>query len=134
MNENICYKNHDKIVKIYKFLQSSNGKKVFKEKIKMLNENRNDVLIILKHNWQIYSHLIKTIKDICKKIIKNRLVGMITMMYVKNICAKLDRIHNANDLHKFIYEVINHTKFYNIVVWFYGILSDKSKCIKLFRS
>lgn len=132
MDKDICYKNHNKIVKIYRFLKSKNGRKIFNQKIKLLNDNKSCLLLIFKDNWNVYSKLVKVIHNICINIIEHKMVGMLTRFYIKNMCATIDKINNPIDLHKFVYLMINHPNFYETLLWFYGTLSDKTKCVELF--
>lgn len=130
MNHNICYKNHDKIVKIHKFLKSKKGKNIFHQKIKLLNHNDSKTVLyqIIKKNWKDYFNIIKQIKKICKNIIKLPNIQAGIKFYAINLHHTLSKINTPKKLHNFIYKLINHKSFYDSIVSLYKILSDKKKC------
>lgn len=132
----ICYKNHNKIVKIYNYLNSNIGKKNFQNKIKYLKEPQNKLilLVIFKQNWNQYYKLIKIIKDICLRITKYQLSNPMIQKFVIKLYKSLDKINDPINLHKFIYQLLNDKTLYNKLIDFYGLLSDKTKCIILLRN
>ncbi len=136
MDYEICYKNHDKIVRIYNYLNSNIGKKNFFNKIKSLKEPQNKIalLIVFKQNWSQYHKLIKIIKDICLRIIKYQLSNIMIQKFTIKLYKSLDKIKSPIDLHKFIYQLLNDKNLYHKVIQFYGLLSDRTKCIILLRS
>ncbi len=136
MDYKICYKNNDKIVRIYNYLNSNIGKIIFINKIKILKEKNNKIamLTVIKRNWQQYYKLIKIIKEICLRIIRYELGNPILLKFSINLYKTLDKINTPLKLHKFIYKLLYDKTLYQKVTQIYGILSDKYKCTILLRN
>jgi hypothetical protein len=135
MEKEICYKNHHKMKEIHKFLISEDGKKYFKNKVKMLKEpeSKKIMLTIFEKNWKQYEKLIDIIQKLCLNVNKHKLSNKSVQKYVDDLYKVLNKIHNYKQLHKFIYKLLEERVLYNRVVKFYEILSDKSKCVLLFK-
>ena len=135
MEKQICYKNHNKIKNIYKYLISEEGKINFKNRVEMLkkDDSKKVMLIILKKNWLQYKKLIEIIKKICLNIINNKLSNVLLQTYANNLYIVLNKIKNYKKLNNFIYKLLNERILYNRIIKFYEILSNKSKCILLFK-
>lgn len=133
INKKICYDNHDKIVKLYKYISSKKGKKEFEDKLKMLNENKDTTLMVIKLYWKESQKLIDIIKELSLNIINNRLVNNDIIKYLKNLFKILNKINTPEKLHFFTYQIINEKNFYNKLIQLYSILNNKTKCIKLLK-
>jgi len=135
MEKEFCYKNHHKMREIHKFLISDNGKKYFKNRVKMLKEGESKkiMLTIFEKNWKQYEKLIDIIQKLCLNVNKHKLSNKSVQKYVDELYKVLNKIHNYKQLHKFIYKLLEERVLYNRVVKFYEILSDKSKCVLLFK-
>lgn len=135
MDYKICYKNHDKIVKIYKYLKSKNGKKNFYNKIELLKEQNSKkvMLLILKNNWTEYHKLLKIFEKICERIIKYKLSNKITETYVTNLHKILGKINSPKQLYNFIYKLLDEKNLYNRILKLYELLSDKYKCVIMLK-
>ena len=135
MEKEICYKNHDKIVKIYKKLEGKKGKQEFEKYVKFLNkpETKKAVRYIIYLEWISYYMLLNTIKKHCLRISKKGLLNKDMKAYIKKICHDLNRIKSPDDMYKFVYKVLKNRNLYEYTLQFYKILSDKSKCVKLLR-
>lgn len=135
MEKEFCYKNHHKMREIHKFLISEDGKKSFKNKVKMLKEpeSKKIMLTIFEKNWKQYEKLIDIIQKLCLNVNKHKLSNKSVQKYVDELYKVLNKIHNFKQLHKFIYKLLEERVLYNRVVKFYEILSDKSKCVLLFK-
>lgn len=128
-----CYKKHDEIVKIYKYLSSKNGMKDFKEKIKLLNDNKPTFLIVIKLYWKEANKLIEIIKHLSLNIINNRLANEKVIKYLKDLYKTLNKIDTPEKLHFFTYQIINEKNFYDKILQLYSILNDTNKCMKLLK-
>lgn len=120
---------------IHKFLISEDGKKYFKNKVKMLKEaeSKKIMLTIFEKNWKQYEKLIDIIQKLCLNVNKHKLSNKSVQKYVDELYKVLNKIHNYKQLHKFIYKLLEERVLYNRVVKFYEILSNRSKCVLLFK-
>ena len=120
---------------IHKFLISEDGKKYFKNKVKMLKEaeSKKIMLTIFEKNWKQYEKLIDIIKKLCLNVNKHKLSNKSVQKYVDELYKVLNKIHNFKQLHTFIYKLLEERVLYNRVVKFYEILSNRSKCVLLFK-
>ncbi len=135
MEKEFCYKNHHKMREIHKFLISVDGKKSFKNRVKMLKnpESKKIMLTIFEKNWKQYEKLIDIIQKLCLNIINHKLSNKSVQKYVDDLYEVLNRIHNFRQLHTFFYKLLEERTLYNKVVKFYEILSNRSKCVLLFK-
>jgi len=135
MEKEFCYKNHHKMREIHKFLISDNGKKYFKNRVKMLKEGESKkiMLTIFEKNWKQYEKLIDIIQKLCLNVNKHKLSNKSVQKYVDELYKVLNKIHNYKQLHKFIYKLLEERVLYNRVVKFYEILSNRSECVLLFK-
>lgn len=135
MEKEFCHKNHHKIKELYKYLKTENGKQHFKNRVKMLKnpESKKVMLVIIETKWKQYEKLIDIIKKLCLNIIDHKLSNKSVQDYVKKLYKSLNKIQTYKQLHKFIYKLLDEKQLYERVVKFYEILSDRSKCVLLFR-
>ena len=135
MDYEICYNNHDKIVKVHNNLNSKKGKKEFNDRVALLKkkDSKKALLNIIEMKWSEYNKLLKIIMTVCERIVAYKLGHKVFQTYTNKLLKKLNKINTPKEMHKFIYEILNDKNFYHKLIKFYEILSNKSKCMMLLR-
>lgn len=133
MEKNICYKNHHKMVHIYKYISTPSGKNEFNNTIEYFKNNKEMTMLAINMYWDEAQQLLNIVKKMCLNINDKKMSNKSLQEYCLNLHSVLNKVNTPNDLHIFINKLFNNKSLYDRVVQLYELLSDKSKCVKLFQ-
>ncbi len=127
LNEKICFRNHDKIVRLYKKFQTHQFKKNFLIHQKIFQEPfaQEIVLSYFDLNWKNISELVKLLKLLCSRLENNE--------FVCYLATYLNQINNTPDLLVLVNKILKKKNLYHHLKLILSILADQTKCLIYLR-